>query len=235
MKSIYLILFIFCSVAVVGQKGKTSFGIQFKPIIPNKFIGQLEQEFIHIPIPQYNGLVTQKLGYAFGMVIRQGISKTISIESGINFVQRNFNFSFNTLDSGIVTNKDFAFVNYDIPINALIYIKLSNKWYMNASGGISLSFYPSSIKAFADIKSFNNTYSIIGERTKWANLGLNANYGFEYRTKKSGALYLGASFSSPFSSAMSFYLTWENNSTKYRVSQEFKGSYLTLDLKYFLP
>ncbi len=235
IKHIVLLLTLIISPFILGQKGKTYVGFQFKPIIPNTVIGQFEQNYVYDQTPRYEGIIKQKPGLIFGMVIRHGLSKNISLETGINYSRRRYDISYVAADSGFSLSNDLTLINYDIPINGLIYIQLSDTWFMNASAGINLSFYPTSVFTQAPHFDVNNQFYQVGNRVSWIQTGINANYGFEYRMKKNGAFYIGASFSQPFSHIMDFILTWKNHDSHYRVYEEIDGSYLTIDFKYFIP
>jgi len=235
MKKIILFLALIAGVFSYGQKGKTYFGLQFKPIIPNKYVGQFEQNYSFDSVPKYNGTIKQQPGYVFGIAVRHGLSKSISFETGINYTRRTYNISYASLDSGFVLNNNVSIINYDIPLNGLIYIQLSDAWFMNASAGINLSFYPTHVFTQAPLIDVNNQFYQVGTRNGWIQTGVNANYGFEYRSKNSGIIYLGASYSQPFAPIMNFIMTWRNYNVRYKVYEKIDGSYLTLDLKYFIP
>ena len=75
---IALLFFIGSLTGLNAQVGVTTVGIQLKPIIPINYFGggpiQLSNEFATFDL-------TSKLGYSFGMVVRHGFTKMISIES----------------------------------------------------------------------------------------------------------------------------------------------------------
>ena len=52
-------------------------------------------------------------------------------------------------DSNISLVDDFGFVQYDIPLNALFYVKMTKKWYMNAALGPAVGYKPSSVGTIA--------------------------------------------------------------------------------------
>jgi len=233
MRIIVTLILILLTNIMYAQKGKTYFGIQLKPIIPNRYIGQFEQTFSYDTVPFYNGVIKQKTGLVLGMSIRHGISESISIESGINLTRRHYDITYTAEDSAISTGNDLTIISYEIPVNALVYIKLSETWYMNASGGLNFSFFPSDVYTEAENNTVNSLFYQVGIRKSWIKLGFNANYGFEYRTKKSGIFYTGLSYNYPFGEIMAFRMTWRNNGIRYQTNENISGSYLTLDLKYF--
>ena len=82
---LFLLLFAFKSEA---QERVTTFGIQLKPIIPVEFFSAGKQEISNNGIQYTN---QPKFGMSFGMVIRKGLTESISLETGLNFLKRNFN------------------------------------------------------------------------------------------------------------------------------------------------
>ena len=62
-----------------------------------------------------------------------------------------------------------------------------------------------------------------------------ANLGFEYRTKEKGTFYLGGSYHLPFSPIMTFAMSYEKPPTNVVAIDNIRGSYLTLDLRYYFP
>lgn len=228
-------LFVAFSFSALSQKGKTYIGIQYKPIIPNKFIGEYIQAYERTETPAFRGDITQKLGYVTGVTIRHGISRTISIETGINYVNRRFNISYDALDSNYQGNANVKLINYNIPINALVYIQLADQWYMNASGGANISFFPSIVGSYVNLNNTKNYFYQESAPSQWIQFGVNANYGFEYRTKDAGVFYMGASYYLPFKPIVYSKMVWVNQTIERTVLAPINGSYFTLDLKYFIP
>lgn len=224
---------------VTAQSPKTRvptyFGFQVKPIFPTRFIGEptLTQK-----VENYETTISQRIGYSFGGVVRVGLTKFIALETGINFNQRNFNLDMSIPDSSVYASNDLSFVTYEIPVNGLIYIRLDEKWYMNTSIGVALSYNPTNV----GVKTIPGTGQHIFRHTGLAKkvvFEFNANVGFEYRTEKSGTFYLGGSACVPFSPI--FYLLSEYTYSGYHIETDAQndgkvdGSYLSLDFKYFFP
>ncbi len=86
MKQLLLFLVFISAFLALGQTPKVKvpsyFGIQVKPILPTRFIGnsELKQE-----LNGFKTVFTQRTGYSFGAVVRAGLTKTIAIETGLNF------------------------------------------------------------------------------------------------------------------------------------------------------
>ena len=232
MKQYFLILALYFSFFGYNQQGETIFGIQFKPIIPNKYIGEFENTFDSLPT--FRSFTKQSFGYSFGMVFRHYFTKKVAIESGINFTKRTFKLFYEVIDSGYLANNSVSFINYQIPIKGVFFIQLSDEIFMNASMGLNFDFFPSYVSKTTLI-NINNRFGFNGERTNWVQLGANANFGFEYRTKKKGTFYIGTTYNQPFGNIMTFKMKWQNNQSTTSVEKTIKGSYLTIDLRYYLP
>jgi hypothetical protein len=224
-----LLLIVVClPLLSLSQENVTTVGFQLKPILPIKTFVDGPLQFNDYP---YNGSLTSSTGYAFGMVIRRGFTKTLSIESGINYVRRNYQLRMSKIDSiALMDETEFGFVSYNIPIQGLVYIKLAERLFMNASTGVQADFYVS------------GTYTLGEEiemtQTTWPHSRIGASYianlGFEYRTERKGYFYFGASYSKPFGLMAVTRTTWRNDSAAdYNYFIFLGGQYLTIDLRYF--
>ena len=89
---IFLITTIVISSKLLSQEKVTTFGIQLKPIIPIEFFNAGKQEKLQNNIQYIN---QPKFGLSFGMVIRKGLTKSLSIETGLNFLKRNHHYPLN--------------------------------------------------------------------------------------------------------------------------------------------
>jgi len=215
-----------------AQDRVTTFGVQVKPIFSSRFFSTNEEvvanDFLNLR-------VRPEGGYAFGMVIRRGISERVSFETGINYVRRVISLAFEDADSLINYSMRYRFITYEIPVQAMFYVQLGDKVWMNASGGISMDMYASD--AFSS--GFENRSGVIYDfeqrtyRSNWVQISLLANIGLEYRTKKSGYFYLGASFHRPFNDMAKVLATYRRDNIPVRATAGLSGTYLTLDLRYF--
>ncbi|MBI3503121.1 MAG: hypothetical protein HY063_15145 [Bacteroidetes bacterium] len=203
-----------------SQENIFTAGFQYKPIFPSAFFSTATNSV------SQNGIdfsISQKFGYCAGMVLRRGITKRFSFETGINYVKRNYSLSIT--DTTFTGNSDFAIIGYEIPLQGLIFIQLGKKLYMNSSAGISWDMYPSNVKT-AD--SYFNHYAA---RHFLFQSSVLANVGYEFRTVKSGYFYIGGSYHLPFSY---FYLSAiEYTPQKEITHMKLRGNYLTLDFRYF--
>lgn len=229
---IFIVLLSFSSFAQEREdKLPTYFGIQVRPIFPTQFIGD--------PVTSASGdgfesTISQRLGYGFGGTVRASLTKLIALETGLNFTQRYFDLSVAVPDSNVFASQSMTFIEYDIPVNALIYVQLSDEIYMNASLGVSLTYKPTDTRV--QIRPEGKHYfALYGLRYKSVGFDLNANFGFEYRTKKSGFFYLGGSARVPFQPLFQYAAFYNYDANSNLITGDVDGSFLTLDFKYFFP
>ncbi|PCJ25703.1 MAG: hypothetical protein COA97_07440 [Flavobacteriales bacterium] len=220
-----IVLFVFIP-KLFSQEKVTTFGIQLKPIIPVNFFGAGKQEQIQNNIQFIN---QPKFGLSFGMIIRKGLTKSLSIETGLNFLKRNYDLTINDPDSSFSGTSDFSIVNYEIPVLGLVYVQLGRNMFMNVSGGVSLDIYPTPL--FVSGIYFTNAIN----RTYWIQPSLLANIGWEYRTEKSGYIYIGASLHRSFSNIFTEHVHYngENDNRDEDITFDLTGNYLTIDIRYF--
>lgn len=224
VKLFQLALFVFSILSISAQERVTTFGIQFKPIIPSQLFGTGQQT---VDQNQVFFTVTPKAGYSFGMVIRKGLNKSLSLETGINYLNRKFELEIKDELLNFTEISDFNLVNYEIPISLLVYIRLSEHLYMNVSGGVALDIYPSDLYTYSE--NFQNDVIMFD----WFRQSLIANIGWEYRTDKSGYFYLGASYHRPLAHMAKEIVWYNGNKRDERVEFNLSGNYITLDLRYF--
>ncbi len=236
MKSLFFIVSICFCFPFFSQKQKFPiyFGLEFRPIIPLNNIGN---KTLKLQDANYSVTSTQTAGYSFGATIRAGYTKLISLEYGLNFTQRNFNLQMTLADTAVSISDNWTFINYEIPINLMVYIQLGKKQFMNASLGGSFRIAPTNIikkTQTGGIHYFDN-YGYVSHIIGY---NLNSNLGFEYRTPNKGFFYLGASMCIPLTPIMriqSTHLIQQVTSPPSTLNGVIDGTYLALDLKYFLP
>ena len=96
--SVLLFFFIFILGQVSNaQENVTTFGLQFKPIFVSDIGGG--GAFITREGPLSVNVIPST-GFAYGMIVRRGLTKNISIEGGLNRVQRNYSYLFQDSDTG---------------------------------------------------------------------------------------------------------------------------------------
>lgn len=228
MKGTWLIAMLFLIPMVThAQLGVTTFGLQVKPIIPFSFF---DPELNIDDGGSLSGSYTLKGGLSFGMVIRVGLTEAISLETGISQIRRRYEWQLMNDSIDYSEGDELRWTGYEIPVKALAYIRLDERVYMNTALGFSLDMYPSNvIRNVEDGQAF--MYRSGGS---WAQLGVVANIGVEYRTYESGIVYLGATLHRPFTDMARAQLIWQDkNRVPYPFEDAINGSYLTIDLRYF--
>jgi hypothetical protein len=209
------------------------FGFQLRPIVPNAY---LNTSFESASLPNFNYSAKSDFGMSFGSIIRKPLGKFWNLETGLNFVKRNYTLNFNLNDSVSVSSEhDMTFIAYEIPIQALVYVRLGKALYMNASAGVCFDFFPSETETFSS-ERVDSTYFDFTQKTyriKWAALAAQTNLGFEYRTEKKGYYYLGASFHRPFNRIAASQGVIDTNAGSERLWLSLSGSYFSIDLKIF--
>jgi len=232
MNRIWVLFFWFISQFGFSQERITTLGIQIKPMIPSHFFGTgpllLEGDSL-------SAKFQNKMGWNGGMVIRRGISKMWSIESGISMLQRNYQLDFRSERYQVQGSTKYKFIGYEIPLQALIYVQLGKRIFMNSSAGVSCNFYPSNLLKQGYIVKDTSVidYAIKTYRARWNQVSVLVNYGFEFRSEKHGYYYLGASYNRPLSNIGVSDLRVENNGAGNNLLIPITGSYLTVDLRYF--
>ena len=207
------------------------FGLQVRPVFPTRFIGEPSLDLTQ---GNFSTQINQKIGYSFGGTVRAGLTKLLALETGINFTQRQFEVTMAVPDSGVSASNDLTFITYDIPINGLVYIQLSERIYMNASLGILLAFKPSNV-GILTTPGGKHTFTHTGKINGRTGFDLNANIGFEYRTEKSGFFYIGGSARVPFKPLFEMIAQYKYDGITNTQYGEVDGSFLSVDIKYFFP
>jgi hypothetical protein len=217
----------FCQIG--DTKLPSYFGVQVRSIIPTNFVGN------PITTLQKDGLqasLQQTIGYSFGGIVRVGLTELIALETGINFSQRYFKVQGSIADSGIYVTNQLGFIQYDLPLNGLIYIKLTKRFFANASLGVTAGFKPTSIATQNNIDGSKFFYHT-GFVNKKASLDLNGNLGFEFRSKKTGFYYLGTTVRLPLAPIFTYISTYRNQGYKVTQYGDVSGAFLGIDLRYF--
>jgi hypothetical protein len=207
---------------ISAQQNIITVGIQYKPVFTVDFLNTGNETVLQNGVDFSIGLHS---GFAFGMVIRRGITDTYSIEGGINYVKRTY--SVKVVDGNFSDESTFGVIGYEIPLSGLVYIRLSEKFYMNASLGVAADMFASDVKTYGDVF---NTYSL---RKSVINGGVIGNLGWELRTEESGYFYIGASYHNPFSDIYLTRIDYAYNNKNESVDIPLTGTYLTLDFRYF--
>ena len=234
MKSNLLLLFslvFFCKVN--GQNNLTTFGIQYKPIIPSSYFNSSHfQEEINF----FTFNLKPRYSYSLGMLLRQKVNQTFSIESGINYIQRNYSLSIDNIQ---IDNDEtfFGLRSYELPIQLLTYVQIKELWYLNVAFGLSYNIQTSDILSYGNMSDnfIQNTYRKTGSY-----IALLANLGIEYRSSESGYYYFGTSLHRPWTELGRIYPEYKDNNANFnnvdfkdKYYLELIGSFVTLDFRYF--
>ena len=213
-----------------GQNTRTTFGLQYKPIIPAEYFNS---SHINENSGDYTFNLSPKYSNSFGMILRHKINKTFSIESGLNYTQRNYKLTINNNSQNINDFTSFGMRSYELPIQFLIYVRASEFWYLNVAFGISHNILASDILSYGDKTDdyFQNTY-----RKNGGYRALLANIGMEYRTEGKGHYYIGTSLHRPWQEISRIYPEYNNfNNENFedKFFLEILGNFITIDFRYF--
>ena len=209
-----------------AQDDRMTVGIQLKPLFRNEFFNSGNVDAIEDDV---NFSVTPDLGFVGGMIVRKDFGKRFSLETGINYVKRNYSLLVSDLDSSFSGQLKFGIIEYEIPVSVLIYVQLGDRFYMNNSIGLGINMFKRSVIFQEDhIKaSF--------ARSTWIIPGLISNVGWEYRTENSGSFYLGGSYQMPISRILTMMVDYYASNTIISTDYKLSLSYFTFDFKYFFP
>lgn len=213
------------------KKAENHFGFLYKPLIPVSVVGDRPFD---LGVAPFNSTITPRLGYTYGAVVRIGMTELLAIETGISYTKRNFQIDYEVPDSSIMANDGLSYINFEIPVNFLVYIKLSDQFYMNSSLGTSLIYYPSNVRTVVNPEGLHQ-FIFEGRRVSFFSADINANVGFEFRTEKKGIFYLGASGKIPLSPVLRIATEYRYDTEKFVAFSEIQGAQVSLDLKYFIP
>lgn len=208
-----------------AQENVTTFGIQVRPIIPTQIFNS---GFAAYSDEEWKIDIGPKFGMNFGMVVRHGFSKMWSLETGINFNTRNFSVDASFNDT-VFTDTDYKMISYEIPVKALVYIRMTEQWFVNTAFGLSANMYPS------NIFTADTYFDHFTARTNWIQGAIIGNVGFEYRTKEKGYFYIGGTLHRPFSPIARSRITFHRlpSTTDGEAILDLTGNYFTVDLRYF--
>lgn len=225
---IFFLLFILggSSITILSQQGITTFGFQYKPILPVEFFNVQK---LSLTNNDFSATISQQVGHNIGGVIRWNPLKRFSFESGVNYVRRNFKFTTNVNSTGSGSSGSFGIVGYEVPIKGMVLVQLDKSSYLTVSTGVATSWIASDVAAATqDDLFYQVTY------TKKMNLAFIANVGYEYRTDESGTFYIGASLNTPFEGIGLIDVHYdEYNEPKQKLTGILLGNYLTVDLRYY--
>lgn len=222
--SLALVLCLLVALPGSAQQGVTTFGMQVKPVVPLSFFDPR----VDVQDGALRGSLELTGGFSFGMLVRHGFSKLVSLETGINQIRRNYRWELLNDTVALDGGDRIRYVGYEVPVLVLVYVRLGERTWMNTALGGSFDMYPSDA-----VRGTDDARAVLF-RNGWVQAGAVGNIGFEYRTEHSGYIYFGATYHRAFSAMALAELTYfDRNGAGTSVSTRLSGSYLTLDLRYY--
>jgi hypothetical protein len=212
----------------------TAFGLQYRPILAAPL---LDTGPVRSGNEEFDATLVPELGHDFGVVLRWGIGERLAIETGIDQIRRNFSIRVKDQKSSYQDRIDFNMLAYQLPLRALLYVRIGRDLYANVAAGAVADIFPT------DWTGGDGNSSQFTQRFNWLLGGFTANLGMEYRTKKSGAFYLGGTYHRPITNPPKYGPNIAAMEVSYKRDQQrlfrqtlvVPGNYITLDLKYFFP
>ncbi len=205
-------------------------GLHFRPLIPTNVPQRTTIEVSGTPGEANEFMrvaINPQFGYSFGMIVRKNFTQRFAIETGINYVRRFYQVDVTDVDSAVTSSVDFGLTGYEIPLVALVYIRLGEDFYMNTSLGVSVDFMARSIAN--GTRYFDNFTAI--RKVSGAAL---ANVGVEYRSRNSGTFYVGVTYhQSAWPIADTKINYFRGSFQDASVETPLDGTYFTLDLRYY--
>jgi hypothetical protein len=212
------------------ENTRNYFGFQYRPLIPVGVVGDRPFDMVG------DGFVTTVspvFGYSYGAIVRIGITELLAIETGMSRTRRNFRMDYAVPDSSLAASDNIGFINFDIPVNFVVYIKLGNKFYTTTNLGASLIYFPSNIQTRINPQGIHQ-FIFEGKRYSFFSSDINANIGFEYRTEDKGVFYIGLTGKVPLSPAMRVASEYRYDTNKNVAFSDIQGASVSLDFRYFL-
>ncbi len=214
------------------------FGLQFKPIITAAYFDSGDES---AQWEDYNFELSPRFGQSLGMIVRYYLSSTFSSETGLNLVNRKYQLRIENSNIVLTDMSNFNLRSYEFPIQILSYVKISDKYYLNAAFGNSLNIFASDVISFGEENPF---FFQSTSRRKRIQSALIANLGMEYRTIEKGIFYLGFSLHRPWKNTARSYPEFDDGTNSFNSQapsgnnvkfMNISGNYLTLDFRYFFP
>ena len=84
------------------------------------------------------------------MIIRYKINKIFWFENAINYTNRNYKLELRNQNININDYNNFNIRSYEIPLQILTYIRISNLWFVNAAFGASHTILASDVLSYGE-------------------------------------------------------------------------------------
>jgi hypothetical protein len=234
-------LFLFLSILLLSsniysQKQYATFGFHVEPIIPLEMFRIKSQTVVRENVT-FNSKPLS--GYTIGTHLSVELSPKFSLESGINYVTRNF--LLDVQDGQFSDTIRMKADNFEIPFTLTYYVQLSERFFMGHSLGVSLQLIPSNL--YTRNNERNQTYVLqwsfeqFSARKSPIIPTFKGGFGFEYRSKKDGYFYIGPVyhlFSELYRTNINYYHK-ENGKDISRVRMKTVGDYFGINLRYVFP
>jgi hypothetical protein len=216
------------------EKFPTSFAFQLRGLANNRV---MEGPITTLNNDTVISTIGMRTGFSFSAIIRRQFTDNLGIELGLIHNKRYYNVTGTVLNSNTTYGTDFAFTNYELPVNGLTFIRFSQKIYANAGLGVSFVYKPSNVYSRIADFAANRSFTFEGFAFKKFGLNINGQYGMEYRTEKIGSFYIGGSVSIPTGTLFSFISVYRSPDEGIRTNQgiEMRSPYFSVDLRYYLP
>ena len=74
------------------------------------------------------------------MVVRRGLNRTFSFETGINYIDRNYRLNASNSTINLNDFTDFSLRSYEIPYQLLTNVQVSENIYLNVAFGFHIIY-----------------------------------------------------------------------------------------------
>jgi len=227
-KAIFAIVLAMFFLKAFGQKGVITAGIQVKPVLPMTLFNASNVQIIE---DIYTANIDSKTGVGYGGLIRVGITDRLSLETGLHYVRRNYRMRMDIEGSSNFDEGNFSYINFELPVQLMVFVRVSEQLYMNTALGFGVNMWPSSIRSLG-VRNRLVHDSLIANRVNFSFLG---NMGLEFRTENSGFYYVGVSLNNPLGFiTRATILDYRDDVFGHRVRMitRLNGEFFTLDFRY---
>jgi hypothetical protein len=211
------------------EKFPTIFAFHLSGIPESNFITPKQQTFDGDSISSTLSILG---GRAFGGVLRKTFSEQFALETGLYLSNRGFKVNMSYSDSNIVDSLNFRFVTYELPLNAQVFVKMSEEVFANVALGFVANYKVSSAGSSVNPKGKHQFENGAFVKNKFG-IDFNAQIGFEFRTRDKGYFYLGGSSRIGLTPLFTYLSTYNYQGN---FSQQFgpvNGGFLSFDLRYY--
>lgn len=216
-----------------AQKKWATFGIHLEPILPLEMFRIRSSEIYRESVKFTSKPLS---GFTLGTHLSVELTPKFSIETGINYVSRNFLVSVQ--DGSFTDNINFKADNFEIPLTLTYYVKLSKNIFMGQSVGTSIQLIPSNL--YTRNSKQNTTGSTIYSFEQFSQRKgtivpiFKGAVGFEYRSKENGYFYIGPVYHL-FAELYQTNLNYYNVSTSKSINKVITktiGDYFGIEIRY---